>query len=934
MEKILAAMDVPVTDPLYAHKLAAALWSTRLLSGVEKMVADPHLSLSADTDRSGLQESTAVRNILKVRQLVQVLIDERGELDVAQVRQAHAALQQHLSSLLPGRHLDTVRNQHLLKVLTKLLEDPAYSKQIKLMTRPLSHRKAEQIIRETLDLSEGHPITDAHTRQAVLAAWMTTLRQTVGSCFATAPAILVHDEQPLQFLQDLNEMLSTGRLKRTFQGIEYTVPISTSWGAGDLNRLVEVTPSWSASPALKAAFEKEDIPLVPEDFKAAVGTWITPAAWIRKKLLAHFQLTEEKMQEAALRPRALQPTSLIVNPLSGMNQKGDAILRFETALEQIKNRFKSFADNALLKTWEFTFASFAETKTTFTRWNLYASLGFGPEETGGIGGVMYKMIKEKLDRSNQKAAEYQQEYEMLYSQLRYLEAKINQASTEKELQWVRVEHQSRLNEFRTFEEIRDRESRKAQRYAHLFNELVEQYDRLFPSYFQEVYDPDMHVAGNFYDDSPAGFRLLFKHGRSNTSLWTSIYTPQEYMEALAAFFVATESEATRLPEFEGLEQDLGEITTALVSHVKTHEFLESAFFRMGAAHQTLVPKKPLENLDKIEKKPWAYTSGGSLDMLVSCYFGLSEKPKQEEKWFESEIELLVFILDTLKAIPHNQLEGLSSLLMHSPTHAFLLKPSLEPLKKGWQADQFTYTWVRDYLVKPMSAFWDAQLLEMEHSTLLLELFKTRYPQLAPRLQGITSHFFLKMTSREWRDVVAFHLERGSTDLLDAFLFEMLPLTHSSELFYKLEQILLKSAPEKASEVDRLLHQMMGTSTPSKYFGRQDLFNMALSVLMALYQDTSLPFPASKRIADALIQLGFSAPIPIFFADTNWVRDYFAFLINPGTGRLELWRVDCIGLHGAPLSIWKPYLNGTDRSRTWGLYTRPFETIREASPLLK
>ena len=52
-----------------------------------------------------------------------------------------------------------------------------------------------------------------------------------------------------------------------------------------------------------------------------------------------------------------------------------------------------------------------------------------------------------------------------------------------------------------------------------------------PEYFQEVYDADMHedVEGSLYDDSPAGFRLLYKHGRRNPGTWTLIHTPESIL---------------------------------------------------------------------------------------------------------------------------------------------------------------------------------------------------------------------------------------------------------------------------------------------------------------------------------------------------------------------------------------------------------------------
>ena len=102
--------------------------------------------------------------------------------------------------------------------------------------------------------------------QRALIAWLTYLRQNVGSCFATAPAIVVSEEQPELFFKDLSELFGTGRLKRTFGGVEYSVPFSASWGAGDLRRLIvvqrgplaEKQKSWH-SPGILAGLEASGV---------------------------------------------------------------------------------------------------------------------------------------------------------------------------------------------------------------------------------------------------------------------------------------------------------------------------------------------------------------------------------------------------------------------------------------------------------------------------------------------------------------------------------------------------------------------------------------------------------------------------------------------------------------------------------------------------
>ena len=127
-------------------------------------------------------------------------------------------------------------------------DNAAFAKTIQRFRRPLCHAGAELLIKETLGLPFSTILTDHHIQKAVVAACFAVLRQNVGSCFATAPAILIHEENKEQFLSDLYELLMTGKLKRTFGGVEHTVPLSPSSGVGDLKKRISNTAFW-LSPA-------------------------------------------------------------------------------------------------------------------------------------------------------------------------------------------------------------------------------------------------------------------------------------------------------------------------------------------------------------------------------------------------------------------------------------------------------------------------------------------------------------------------------------------------------------------------------------------------------------------------------------------------------------------------------------------------------------
>jgi hypothetical protein len=979
IEELIEAIKVPPQDPQFYPKVFSLI-SKQNKAGMEKessgeICLEEYDNLSKRLDRSQLQESCSVRNVLRARRIAISLINDKGDILMERIPGVIKALEKCLYSLGPQRQYDAIRQEQLLSVLRFLLSSKEAPRLLKAISKPISHRHAEEIIRATLQLPGKEVINDAHTRRAVLSSWLCYLRQNVGSCFATAPAIIIHDEQPLQYLKDLNEILSTGRLKRTFGGVEYTAPLSISWGAGDLkkNILVPYTSEGRAavelwlSPGLIAAFEAanlvgKELPLKQkiEEVKNLI-TEVIPSEKdqqffiinaediLRGVLLKYLKLTEADLKEYENRSRmAMQTTFLTGLPSGSARGKTEACASFYVWLELAENAFKGLADNALLKAWEFTLASFAETKAGFTRWNLYSSLGFRHEEAGGIGFSIYDIITRKIEQSKIKIQDLQIEYEQKYAHLKYLEGRMQRAGSEKELEWIKIDYKTKMYEFNILEELRDSENDKAQRTANMFNLLNDAYYELFPQYFQEVYDADMHeVTVGQYDDSPAGFRLLFKHGRSNTSQWTYIRTPAEFIQSLSDFFIATEIELASRDDFKGLERELTEIVTAIVTHIKTEEFLETAFYRMAAAHQSRIVKNPLENLDKIEKKPWAYTSGGSMATLVSCFFGLEDKPFEISRWVENPMELLVFLIDTVKQIPHKLMNDYinkpnKSMLIHSPTHAFLMKPGLSPFKEAWQNESFTYTWARDHLVKPIERFVDNLILDEAAQEFLIAKLSEQVPI---NYQYFFRQSFLRMHgdmgSVELRNhiVDTMQKEKGlqfqrqivlQPDEIDHFLYEALPLFPTFEMGERIRNLLEKMpliSKNRVNDIVALWEKFPSAIGGERYATAQTLQDIVKGLLCLELQKTSTPQDLHAAVAEAARGCDYAFPKPILFADTNWTKDYFGFTVSPGTGKLELWRFDLIGTIGYPMSSWAHWLNGTRKDITWGIYTRPYEYIK-------
>lgn len=980
IQKIFSSIDVSLTHPRFLERvfnlMAKERKAAQMLDGdnLKRVCAEEYEDLSARVDSTQIQDSCSVRNVLRTRRLANLLINDKGELNIGLLPRVISLQKSFLYSLGPNRQYDAIRQDHTIHVLSLLQNNKDVVRLLQSISKPYSHPLAEQIIRDTLHLPPGTIINDAYTRRAALAAWFCYLRQNVGSCFATAPAIIIHQEQPELFLTDLKELMATGRLKRTFGGIEYSVPLSVTWGAGDLRKLFvlstiddQATAGIWDSPGIIAAFEaigivdpeaseeqqiasaREVIQIELRESAKKYSMIVTSAEdLIRRVLMRRLEITPEDLQAYDNRPRGMIHANLMMqmhSTSSGMGGKGEACGTFHLQMENAMNAFKALADNALLKAWEFSLASFAETKAEFTRWNLYSSLGLRPTDPGGIGERLFQDLKQKLDHWNQRVTEIQGEYEMVYTQLKQLEGRIRGASSDRDAQWIRAEYQSKTNEFYTLQEIRDEAHSKAGRFAHMFDLLIEAYDKLFPKYYQEVYDADMHeVDVGPYDDSPAGFRLFYKHGRSNTSQWTRIRNPNEFIDMLANFFTATEREIAAMPELEGLETEISEIVTGIVNHVRSREFLETSFHRMAIAHRMPAIKDPLENLEKISKKPWAYTSGGTINTLLSCYYRREQKPTEVARWVESPVELLVFLVDSLKQVPYKKMDEYRqdperSMLMHSPTHAFVLKPGQNLFKQAWNTETFTYTWVRDYLVKPMEQFVSNIELDEEMMDFLVEDLSENVPRdYRHYFKKTFMHMHGKISVSGFRDILVdkMNMERGlmfqgqpvlATDEIDGTLYSLLPLFHRSQLNEKVKNILSR-LPQLSSEQQQqmlfIIDEYASAPGSRPLVSAQGLQNICLALLSIVLERTSTPIDYQGAIALASQELGYAMPTPILFADTNWVRDYFGFVVNPGTEKFELWRIDHSGRTGRPMSSWRQWLDGSRKDITWGIYPQTFE----------
>ncbi len=905
--------------------------------------------LSFLTDQSSLQNSICFRGVRRAQIIAFSLIDEKGGVQQNLLSQWIDLFETEGYLFYADGFNDSCLTEHMLLILKKLRDDPLLIPLLKRFHKPLCSSWAEELVRQSLGMYFSNSLTDAHIRIAALSALLTPLRQNVGSCFATAPAIFIQSEQPESLLKDLLELLIFGKLKRIFGGVEYSVPLSPSTGIGDLRRPILTSNSMEKvwlSPGLMNACAVSG--LIQEELNweqkaeklKELLTWelkvknnATVEQFLHRALLELYQLTDGDIEMAnrleLARAKASKFSKSYTPPDS--SEKIDLVHKLGRAEKLARAVFRGFSDHALLKAWEFTLASFSEVKMEFSRWNLYSSLGLHYEEIGGVGEVIYRHLEEKIAKANRETQKYQTEYEIAFDQVRGTEALLKNAGSESEVRRLQAEFQSRAYHMRACLEMRDKSYEIGSNYSNLFAFLVSQYNAKFPEYFQEIYDAEMQdVQGDIYDDSPAGFRLVCKHGRSDPALWTMIYNAEQYVDLLAEFFNATESEIAINCNWEGGEKEVLEITSAIINHVRTPLFLETALQRISKVH--LLGKSSSKREDK---KPWVYTSGGAMTTLLKTYYRRQGELTEESRWVENETELLIFLIDCIKNQPPYVTDPFiknsqQALLMTSPSHAFLLHPSFHFYKEGWQEEGFTYTWVRDHVFSPSHQFYARMLLGAQEQQLLIDLFSAELPPI------LSHHLHNKFSpTEELVKIVAFRTKvleclispyasptseykRVAADKIDSFLYQTLPIIPEQEFRSVLRRLFADRFDEKVSAA---MDTLVNPSSP--LMTGKMIKEMAKFCWIKAHQEIGYSFDLHQHFAEHARFLNISAPTPFVFADTNWANFYFGFVINPGTGRLELWRVDRTASQGMPMSSWQHWINGMDK-KNWSVYVRRSE----------
>ena len=905
--------------------------------------------LKEEYDVAQVMAQTGLQDVFKFRcrrrslLIAQALLDEKGDLQPEAISGMIRLLESEGYIPTPQGYSDKSLTNHILDVLRKWENNKSFRFILRKFQEPLCHKYAEKIIKDTIGVCDDHILTDRDLRVAVLSACFFPLRQNVGSCFATAPAILIQKEQIENLLADLYDLLTMGKIIRTIGGKEYSVPLSPSIGIGDLRKVltnVSLDPQSEIPPGLRVPLEQiQIIPIkasslekklwLTSKLKSFLQEKISPTieGFFRFVIFQHFEVTEEEMERFLFEEQTLfrqsRRSEIMIDSRS--SKRKDKFEKARGMEEKAKRIFLCMTENPLARVWEYTLASLSETKMEFSRWNLYSSLGLNQDEPGGIGQLIYKFVEEKISGCNQKLDEYQQDYEIAFNQLRATEALLKQAASESEARRLKAEYQTRSYHMQACLEIRDQFYKKCSFYPQLFSFLIKQFDEQFPEYFQEIYDAEMQeVETTEYEDSPAGFRLVYKHGRRDASLWTMIHTQDQFINTLIDFFSFVEPQITGACETKGCDDDVKEIISLIIIHLRTEDFIKSAFQRSAKVHQVNVEKKSLKELQKIEKKPWAYTSGGVMNTLIKTYYRREGEIHEDSFKVEGSLDLLTLILETMKGLTYNFTAYFPKnvekrVLMHSPTHAFSLLPYNPYFFEGWDDNGFTYTWIRDHFLEPRKKFYRSIVLSAAEQQTLIHLFAVDLPsELSFKIMGAGTESSCSVVEFAQNLLKALPLSPLIEDALDSFLYQALPLIPPHKWKESVATILQEKVGDELTPILSLFPDELPGFIPSRL-----IKELAKAFYLLSKGKACLDFDLHTFVTNSAEKLYLSSPSPLIFADTNWSQNHFGFVVSPILEEVKLWRVTESGYEGVFLRSWSQYLS-PGAQQNWAIYTKPME----------
>ncbi|MEG0036807.1 MAG: hypothetical protein RSB82_00420 [Victivallaceae bacterium] len=934
--------------------------SGKMLSEIENLLIYQDTNLYAEGNLCYFQDRFLIKNAFVARELAKLLITEAGELNKPGLTEAVSFLEAHLYPLSENETNETTQRLHLFKSLKALKEKEITEQILKKIFCP-SHTKIHQLIRETLFLDERTTVTVQHVRQAALSALFSYLRQDVGSCFITAPAIIIQEQYPELFLQDIEKLISTAKLTKLYEHQQITVPINLTGGLGSLRKPVEIYRMFPANPitiisqepGILKAFEAAGIIPVNhpdpssicqeilanryiEDILKNPYALISAEQIIKYTLLHIYEINEEDVETHSFL-EGIKPVEEIatVGSSSGLS-KISKINTFITKFRLAKTAFIRLTVNPLLKSWELSLASLAETKANFSTHHILIGLGMYPQEPNGIASYLQTAIHEEMFAVQDEAEACESRYRHVQADLNYIENRLRLPLNQRDAEALSIDLHLKRQELNRALYEWDNCREKQQHLINLIPELLKIYTTYISQYFHGLYDATMNdVSQEAHQDRPAGFRIYYTHGRNNSLSWSSINSLQEYIYSLTQFLSLTEVDIMEKQRYANLKKEISRCIGKLITAIHTDDFQEAAFSRILAYYHIIAPNKPLEHINELPYKPWAYISGGTVESFLCTYFDLNQDPNKIFKHPENPAELAAFFSDSTKDLPGVAIDYLKQsdarFLASSPTHVFSVMPGNSLFRDSWDNNWYSYSWIRDVWGQQHVDFFSQTLLTKQQLPRLLEECIQLFPPYLVSLRDLL-HFFgdLSLTITEFYEKMERFLQNqaqiSSLKFLDklkadiaGIIFSCTPLFSEQRLPQLIDDIsryigvVSKINFKNSADIIEKNVPKYSTLTPKDF---RTLYKMlAIHHYGKLYVEEDFHL----RLVTAMRHYKIAYPAPLIIGDSNWEHIFFGFTIHPATQQTDFWTFDYSGVNGKPMIDWKKYFS---TEQQWSLFNDP------------
>lgn len=386
---------------------------------------------------------------------------------------------------------------------------------------------------------------------------------------------------------------------------------------------------------------------------------------------------------------------------AGFDEKKLTLLQKQLADQKIKSiDLRFLSPPPLLKAFEYTIASMTEFNLDSHTSSLFLSLGIDVKVNKGLGEKVYYLVERELQAVNEEAKEAHIEAQKALDVLNMTNSQLQNAYSEQKVQSLKAQGYSYQSHLQAAIDRRDILIKEAEEVSKFFADWTEKIANHLKIYFQEVFDPLLKKEGEIsYEDSPAGFRLVCKHGRENIRAWTLIENIKDYEKAFKEFFLNYEHILLQEFKTKRLKNLISSITSLSIQYVLDEYFEEEALKRLK-----------LQQTPYTYIKPWCYISGGTLKSVLGCFTAKTTHLKEIVMQPKDATELFVKLADFFKDSPARfqerfQQDTKRGLLVQSETHAFILKPGLKRFQLFWADQNFSYTTIRDNFLQPLQNFY-------------------------------------------------------------------------------------------------------------------------------------------------------------------------------------------------------------------------------------